>query len=269
MLDKLTKYLPYIAIAVVVYILWSMSRVQNAHTALLIQMAGKLGILPNDQSVGIPPEAIKSFHVTTPQKQAPETPAETESEDERIVRIAEKIYSGKNVGKADQSFYAQFSKDIEEEVQFFLEDDLRTISEKITNGQEISEEQVDLYQKHYTDLSGKLSLKELTIADVTIIPTVKKEIIEPQTKEERKHIVMTFFEDGMPKIIGTIAKLYADKTGLAVSTGNTAKLLDSLLEEKKLMNQKILHNKRNKVFYGRPEWFDGKKFQKEYFKKIV
>ena len=262
-MEKLTKFLPYIFLAVVVYILWSISRVQNAHTALLIQMAGKLGIPPNDHVAEIHP----SPQAITPKKETQEPP--TETEDERIVRIAEKIYSGKNVSKADQSFYAQFSKDIEEEVQFFLEDDLRTISEKITNGQEISEEEVALYQKHYTDLSGKLSLKELTIADVKIIPTVKKEIIEPQTKEERKHIVMTFFEDGMPKIIGTIANLYADKTGLAVSTGNTAKLLDSLLEEKKLMNQKILHNKRNKVFYGRPEWFDGKKFQKEYLKKIA
>lgn len=256
------KYLMIALIGVVLFILLKMNKVMSLQTTLMIGMAGKMGV-KFDEEV---PEA-KKVAVTPPPAQEQESEGEEENTDEEIVRIAEKLYKGKSLTKKDKDFYDKFKKEIDEESEFFLTDDLKGISEKITNRQELNEGEAELYKENYEDFKDELKLAELT-ENIPVVPIPEKDLVRPENETERIQLLLSFFSDGMPKVIGALAKMYADKTGLAVSTGNTAKLLDKMLEAKTLMNQKILHESRNKVFYGLPDWFDGKKFQKEYLKKL-
>lgn len=254
------KYILIGLIVVVLFILTKMNKVMGMQTTLMIGMAQKMGVTGEIEFQST--RQAKAEHVEEAKEKEEE---ETEDKDEAIVRIALRVYSGKAINKKDKEFYEKFKKDIDEEAGFFLEDDMTRIAQAIKAGNELTQEDADLYISNLPAFQERLQLPNIT---VPIIPSIPKDIVELETEQDRKHLMLTFFDDGDPKTRGALAKSYADKTGLAVSEGNTSKLLDKLLEEKKLMNQKILHNSRNKVFYGLPHWFDGKKFLKEYLKKI-
>ena len=264
-MDKFAKYIPYVLLALFGFMLWRMSKVQNMHTALLIGMAGKMGVIP-EQKAGVKGNRADGKKHQK-EIEAEDTETDPVDEDEEIVRIAEKLYAGKILNKKDKDYYFEHKKDIDEEAVFFMTDDLQRISNLIKESKEITSDDVEFYKKNFDEYSEDLKLEELP-ADIKII---EKQIVQISSEEDRKHLILSFLDDGIPKTIGAFANLFAEKTGLAPSTGNTAKVLDKLLAEEKLKNQKIAcgNPKRNKVFYGFPDWFDGKKFQKEYLKKIA
>lgn len=254
-MDKIEKYFPVVLIGIVIFILWRMNKVMNMQTSLLIGMAGKLGVLPQENKV----RSQKSQENTEHQ--------EPENNDDEIVRIAEKIYNGKNLNKKDKEFYEKFEKDINEETGFFLQDDLKRIAEDIKSEKELTQDDIDLYKGSLKKFQKELDLPELP-SEVKVKEVIKKEMNVPPTSEGKEKLIMSFFEDGIPKTLSILAELYANECGLVPSTGNTSKIVYKLEEDEKLKSKKILHQSRNKIFYGLPFWFDNKKFKKEYLQKI-
>lgn len=229
-MEKWDKYIMLLLLGVVLFMLVKMNKVMGAQTNLMIGMAEKLGI--SNGSVNTQHEAIKS---------KTEHKKELESDDEEIVRIAERLYAGKSLSKKDTEYYKAFKKDIDEEAEFFLADDMNRIAGEINAGNELTQEDATLYIKNLSEFKEKLNLPDIT---VPVKEKTVKEGIVLETMEDRKHLLLTYFNDGIPKTKGVLATLYADDAGLVVSEGNTAKLLDKLLEEKKLMNQKMLNGGR-------------------------
>lgn len=254
-MEKWGTYILLALLAVVLFVLLKMNKVMAVQTNLMVGMAGKLGVTVSSDNA----EDEEKEHKVENKK-------ELQSDDEEIVRIAQRLYTGKSLGKKDTEYYNSFKKEIDEEAGFFLADDMVRIAGEINSGNEITQEDATLYIKYLGEFQEKLSLPNIT---VPVKAKPFKEIKVLETMEDRKHLLLTYFDDGVPKTKGSLAKSYADDAGLVMSEGNTAKLLDKLLEEKKLMNQKRLHNNRNKVFYGLPHWFEGKKLSKEYSQKII
>lgn len=258
-MDKIEKYFPLVLIGIVLFLLYRMNKMMNMQTSLLIGMAGKLGVIPEDK-----PQATSH----KPQENTEHQEPSKEEQDEEIVRIAEKLYNGKILSKKDKEFYKEFKKDIDEETVYFLADDLQRISDAIKNETELTEEDVAMYKKNFDAFKDKLKLEELP-AEVKIKEVKKREINTPDTPEGKEKLMMSFFEDGIPKTLTTLAELYAKECGLVVSSGNTSKIVYKLEEDEKIKGQKILHQSRNKIFYGLPDWFEGKKLKKEVRKKII
>lgn len=90
----------------------------------------------------------------------------------------------------------------------------------------------------------------------------------PLAKEERLKLILSFFTDGIPKTISELSPMYAKATGTKGSAGSLYNLFGRL-EEGTLQTQKMIIDERAKVYYGLPEWFDGKKLKKEYKSKIA
>lgn len=268
MLKHWDKFILMGLVIIVLVVVLRMNKVMAMQTNIMVGMAERLGMTPE----AITPK-IKTTSTKAQVKNNKETDTEEEEEevdvDEEIVRIAERLYVKKLLNKKDKEFYADHKKDIDEETEFFLEDDMKRIADEIKGAKNLTQEDADLYLDNLDKFQDRLQLPNLRVLEVTIKETPKKDIVELHNEEERKHLILTFFSDGVPKNIGTLANLYAEKSGLVASTGNTAKLLDKLLEEEKLKNQKILHQSRNKVFYGLPSWFEKNKLKKEYLNKIL
>lgn len=263
-MEKFSKYLPWIiGAAIILGLLW-ISKMIKLQTSILIGVAGKLGVTPDDST---PSTRHNEQESSNDNESAHE---ETEEEAEKILDLAEKIWDGKNLTKKEKEFLEKFKTQVSEEVEVLCQEDLQTISNAITNKEELTQDDVDWYKAHFDKYQKSLNLVPLTDeVKIKAEEFKNEEVLQPETEEDRKHILLSFLDDGIPKNGSLLAVMYAKKTGLAVSTGNTSKLLDRLLAEGKLKNQKILHNSRNKVFYGLPAWFDNKKFHKDYIKKIL
>lgn len=263
MLQNWDKYILIGLMIVVLFILTRMNKVMSLQTTLLVGMATKLGVSSDDDDV----------QIRRPVKKEVEEPqGETEEESNQIIDIAEKIHNGIKLTKKETEFKARFEKEIEEELQECIEDDMKSIAEDIKNGVEITKDDFVFYNGNHARLKEKLELAELVTEDIKIKeaeePDTNTEKVAPENEHERKHLLLSFFDDGIPRANSQLAVMYAKVTGLVPSTGNTAKILDVLLEEGKLKNKKMLSQSRNKVFYGLPHWFEGNKFIKEYLIKI-
>ena len=88
----------------------------------------------------------------------------------------------------------------------------------------------------------------------------------PMAAGERLKLILSFFEDKIPKNITQIANLYAQETKTKAHTGNISTTVGTLVEEGKLMCVKA--GKNNKVYHGPPQWFDKKRMKEEYLKNI-
>lgn len=260
MYSKIDRYI-LIAILVVVIIVLYFSYKNNKDTgeqsSLLLSMANRLDFNT------LPPVKTEQVDNTPliPREETPEDGPE-------IIRIAEKIYSGKDLTAHEKQFQIIFANEINEEIEFchkfyplvkkFIEGEKEFTDEEkqfYENNSEAIESELKRLRSKQLDNDENSSSDNLTGANPPLAPG------------ERLKMILSFFEDGIPKTVTQLADLYASKTGTKASKGNISTIF-SKLEGNQLLWQKIEHNSRWKVFYGLPEWFDGKKLKKEFKQKI-
>lgn len=267
MYSKIDRYI-LIAILVVVIIILYYSYKNNKDTGeqsgLLVAMANKLnasaGIEQTYSNIklDIEPKSGNTIKIV-PREETPEDGPE-------IARIAEKIYWREKLTKEEDDFVAIFPIQIDEEVEFCNQ--LFQLVRKFMDGvTDFTDE-----EKQFYDTNSEIIELELNKRKVAQDPNQKltndiKGANPPLAAGERLKIILSFFDDGIPKTVTQIADMYAEKTGTKASKGNVSTIFGKL-EGKQLLWQEIEHNSRWKVYYGLPEWFEGKKLKKEYKSKI-
>lgn len=266
------KWIMLILIIAVLFILFRMNKVMASQTTLMMNMAQHIGMNGASPPRTVPAQQQSQQSASPPASSEPAQ--ETEEDSKEIVRIADKLMRGKKLTKAEQEFQAKFPNQIEEEKGFSIQEEMTRIALEIKkDGAEVTQEEIDFYQQYFPAFKEHLQAEhqiDFHVQQVKIKPVVEKQkTTEALDEAGKKHLVLTMFTDGVPKYLAQLAQMIAKETGLSVSSGNTAKLMDKLLEEKKLKNEKRLYKSRTCVFYGLPEWFEKNgKLKKEYAKNI-
>lgn len=264
------NWIMIILIIAVLFILFRMNKVMASQTTFMMNMAQHIGMNPASPPRTVPAQQSNQQSASPPASSEPAQ--ETEEDSKEIVRIAEKLMRGKNLTKAEKEFQAKFSAQIEEEKGFSIEEEMTRIALEIKkDGAECTQEEIDFYQHYFPAFKDRLQAEhaiDFTVQKITIKPEEQKKSTESLDEAGKKHIILSMFTDSIPKSLTELAKRFSTETGLALSTGNTAKVLDKLLAEEKLKNEKRLHNSRHMVFYGLPVWFEKNKLKKEYVKNI-
>lgn len=241
------RKLDYVMLGIIGFILFlviRMNKTMNAQSILLIGIAERLGVTP-----------ARELNINT-QRETSDSTNTTESTNDQ-----------------------QSSNELNEEEKKIMNEMIR-ISDKIKAKEALSEKEVELYNKFFDILSSDLNLAEISKEGEEIKEKTKEEAKEKGNKtppvivkrvsgEEKERIVFDDLKSTLtPKIVGEIAKLIAKATDTKPTDGNTYNFLVTLLKSGKLKTFETYHNKKNKVFYALPEWFDGKKLKKEILKNI-
>lgn len=266
------KWIMLILIIAVLFILFRMNKVMATQTTMMMNIAQHMGM-----GGASPPRTLPAQNQQQQQGESPQASSEpaqeTEEDGKEIVRIADKLIRGKKLTKAEQEFQAKFPNQIEEEKGFSIQEEMTRIALEIKkDGAEVTQEEIDFYRHYFPAFKEHLQAEhqiDFEVQKITIKPVEAKKSTETFDEAGKKHLVLTMFVDGVPKYLAQLATRIAKETGLSVSSGNTAKLMDKLLEEQKLKNEKRLYKSRTCVFYGLPEWFEKSgKLKKEYAKNI-
>lgn len=139
------------------------------------------------------------------------------------------------------------------------------ISDKIKAKEKIIRKDKKYYTNNFDDMHEDLRLadpSEIILEEPSSKAPAKKKL----THEEKHIIILTFFEDDIPKQLSAIDKLLSEKTGTKPNKGNTHSLMKEMLKSEKIETYNV--KKGDKVFYVLPDWMDGKKLKKEYLNKI-
>lgn len=258
-MEKINTYLLIVVLIVVVavlYFVYNNKKEVSSQSDLLLAMAKKIGTQPVHK-----------------QAESNEPPEETEEDGFEIVRIAEKLYRHEPLTAKEKKFQSLFQNQIEEELAYCNQ--FYPLVKKFVDGvTEFTDAEKEFYDNNSSAIEAELNrIKESSNPDnspthqLTNSPTLSGGN-PPLAQGERLKVILGFFEDGIPKTVTDISSLYAQKTGTAPSKGNMSTIFGKL-EGKELMCEEIKHNSRWKIFYGLPEWFDGKKLKKEYKQKIA
>lgn len=279
-MEKFERYILIVILIVaiaILYFVYNNKKDTLSQSDLLLAMAKKMQVANVSEIV----ENSKSEKDNKIQ----DTQEETEEESKEIVRIAEKIYSGSgDLTKQEKEFQYRFSEEIQEEIEYCSQ--FYPLVQKFVSRQtEFTDLEKQFYENNSDAIEHELnkiksaqsSHESITKDDeqkhpsVVLLNASASNIPEggnpPLAQGERLKIILGFFEDGVPKTVTEISELYAQTTGTIASKGNMSTIFGKL-EGKELLWEKIKHNSRWKIFYGLPEWFDGKKLKKEYKQKI-
>lgn len=164
----------------------------------------------------------------------------------------------KNLNQESQPEEKQEIMD-EEEEDLIIVKEMTRISDMIKAKEKISEKDAKYYNHYINEMH-----EDLQLAPSEEILVFSKEDKKRLTADEKKVLILTFFDDAKAKTVNDVAKMLAKATGIKPNEGNTHTLLKSLIENKNLFTQELKHGGKKKVFYGLPDWFDGKKLKKEY-----
>lgn len=289
---KLDRYL-IIAILVCVvaclYFLFTNKKDTNDQNNLLLAMAEKLRVGDVDSSEN--------------KQQVQQAPQKTEEEQYQIEAIADKICFGKELNDEEKKFQKKFNNDINIELkrsQTILGNILNKFLSGSKDFDEFEKEFYEFYQadidtivqnrKCFDSVIKKLTegITEFTAEELQCQQNYPKEIEAvlakiqkekekgsqglskanpPLAAGERLKIILAMFDDGIPKTVTELAQLYADKTKTKVNPGNVSTIFGKLVDDKKLLCQKI--GKNNKIYHGLPEWFEKGKLKPEYKQKIT
>lgn len=275
-MDKTERYI-LIAILIIVivifYFVYNNKKDTISQSELLLAMAAKMQITPINKVVEN--LALKTENNSKTDSSDNE---ETEQDSIEIVRIAEKIYSDLELTKKEKEFESVFSEEIQEEVAYCAQ--FYPLVKKFVSGEkEFTDQEKEFYENHSDAIESELNkikasqaIKDEGNNNPVIIPLLEASNVPeggnpPLAQGERLKVILSFFEDSIPKTVTEISNLYSQKTGTIASKGNMSTIFGKL-EGKELLWEKIKHNSRWKIFYGLPEWFDGKKLKKEYKQKI-
>lgn len=251
-------------------------------------------------------EKLRVGHIDASEKkqeQVKQNPQKTEEEQYQIEAIADKICFGKELNEEEKKFQKKFNNDINIELkrsQTILGNILNKFLSGAKDFDEFEKEFYEFYQadidtiiqnrKCFDSVIKKLTegITEFTAEELQCQQNYPKEIEAvlakiqkekekgsqglskanpPLAAGERLKIILSMFDDGIPKTVTELAQLYADKTKTKVNPGNVSTIFGKLVDDKKLLCQKI--GKNNKIYHGLPEWFEKGKLKPEYKQKIT
>lgn len=303
MLDKINRFIPLlilIVVVVILYFVFTNKKDTADQSNLLLAMAEKLGAKPKEKVetlVEIISEKIKTSEEVKPKftdeeqneilriadmlcfnkelnaeeykfynKFNTHIDLELKNSNKILDTILQKFLSGaKDFDEYEKEFYETNQADIDPIVEF--EKKIESIIKKRTTGiTEFNEEELEFQQNHQKEIEEELNRinKGTTSINASAEQTTYlKGANPPLAQGERLKIILSLFDDGIPKSPKTIAQLYSEKTGTVFSKPNISGVLGKI-EGKQLLCQEIKGRSDGKYFYGLPEWFDGKKFKKEY-----
>lgn len=286
------KYITYLLIAILIIALaclffaFTNKKDTDSQSDLLRAMAEKLRV--ENQS-----DKNESKH-----NKSEQAIAKTEEDEIQIIRIADIICFGEELDADEKKFYKRFKSDIDKELEY-SRGTLSSIIEKFMSDKndfsddqkkyyEVNQEKIDYiiqHKKYFNSLIKKLieGATDFSTEELQFQENYPKEIEAelkrlkktsdnklskanpPLAAGERLKIILSLFDDGIPKIAAEIARLYAKKTDTKVHTGNMSGIIGKLVDDHKLLNVKI----DSKFYLAPPEWFDGRKLKPEYKEKIT
>lgn len=168
----------------------------------------------------------------------------------------------------EQEFYEVNKDEIDQIVQNKMLFD--SIIKKMTEGRnDFTAQEFELQQMYGPQIEAELTrLKKASeIINTPGAPNITefKGANPPTAADQRLKVILSLFEDGIPKIVSEVANLYAEATKTKSHTSTCSDALGKLVDEGKLMCAKPIGRK---VYHGLPAWFDGKKLKPEYEKHI-
>lgn len=274
-------------------ILKDQSKVQSDHSQVLIGLAKKL---IGDTAPAPQPAEAK------PEKKAEEQPTIplTVEEETSIIRIADKLCFGKELDAEENALAAIFPKQIKAESER-SKNTLNSLISKFLSGsgsKDFTQPEKDFYEDNQVDIdtmvqNGKLAASviskimagntdfsaeelqyqqnypkqiEAELSRLKALAEKSKGSDPPSAADQRLKLILSFFEDGIPKTVTELSKLYASATKTTPSKGNASNIFGKLVEEGKLLCQKAGRGKP--VYHGLPTWFENDKLKPEYQQKI-
>lgn len=209
-------------------------------------------------------------------KEAKEVTEEKADADfERVKEISEKIYFKKPLTAGDLEFKQNNEAEIAEDLKYCAL--FYPLVDKFLKGEkDFTDSEKEFYEANKEEVDGHLNRLKTTETTLPIAHAQLNEITStqdlkksspPMAKEEREKLILSMFEDGVPKNVSELADQYSRLTNTKPSKGNISTMFGKM-EGTLLLCQEIKHGSRWKVYYGLPQWFDGKKMKKEYKLKI-
>lgn len=290
------KYITYLLIALLILalaclvFLWLNHRETKDQSTLLVAMAEKLGAVKEKRQVAAKNESANNESGST-------NNSISEEEQDQIVAIADKLCFDKELTDEENALYKRFSVEIDKEKEN-SEKVLNTIVDKFLNKGELNAYEKEFYDFYPEDIDSIVRdamlfnsiIKKLTEGNNDFTEEelqfrennakeIEKELLSlkeadenkkganpPLVQGERIKIILSFFEDGVPKTVTELAEMYSDRTGTKVNKGNISTIFGKLVDQHKLIA--IKPQADGKVYHGLVEWFDGKKLKPQYAEKI-
>lgn len=259
MYNKIDRYILIAVLVVVIAILYFVYKNKQEtgdQSNLLLAMADKLGASSE-------PEAKADTYKIT-------------EDDNTTVTIAEKLYFKKGLTQIESEYYHVYKDQVEAEFEF-SKSYHPLVNKFVIGATEFTDDEKAFYDANKDIIDAEVERRKEMNANKAIIvplhpadetdPAIIKGANPPMARGERLKVILSFFEDGVPKSVTQLSELYAAHTGSPVNKGNMSSMFGKL-EGKELLHQDIQKDGRWRVYYGLPEWFDGKKLKKEYKLKI-
>lgn len=191
--------------------------------------------------------------------------------------IINKFLSGsQEFDEYEKEYYETFQAQIDNIINF--KKSIDALALKISQGiTDFSPEELELKQNHPKPIEDALAeIKKNEKAKggngtdngKAKISTPAKDLKganPPLSADQRLKIILSLFEDGVPKTVTELATLYAEKAKVNFNKGNISKIFGRLVDEEKLMCERF---KSGKVYHGPPTWFENKKLKTHYKQNI-
>lgn len=195
---------------------------------------------------------------------------EQENSEKILSIIVDKFLNGsksQDFNSYEKEFYESYPQEVDEIVRYEME--LASIVKKITSGStDFSAEELQFQQNNAKEIEAELAAiaaKEVVSSAkiLKVVPPLNPDLSKaapPLTDDSRLKVILSAFEDGMPKMVGEIP----------VTNKAMHKTIGRIEEKGQLLSYKfyVPEKKRDMIFYGLPQWFDGKKLKPEFVEKI-
>lgn len=294
---QLPKYIPYLLAGIFIVSLASLyflitnkkdtdnqSDVLSAQSGLLIALAKKLG-------ADNPPS-------TSSAKESVAPALKTQEEEDKIIIISDKICFNKPLDADEKEFQNRFPNEIKKESQRSKQTLTSVIDKFLAGKNDFNQSEQDFYQDNQADIDTMVQDKKLfaSVIDKLVagktdftpaeleyqqnnpkgieaeLARIKKgseklaSATPPHAANDRLKIILSFFENKIPKTVSEICKLYAEKTNTNPDKGNFSRILGKIVDDGFLVCQSAKNGA--KVYHGLPDWFENKKLKPEYQQKI-
>lgn len=288
---QVPKYITYILIALLIiglvclYFLFENRKNTGEQSSLLLAMAKKLEGIPEKEKRAENKTEYKEKSITDEQQ-------------DMIVSIADKLCFDKELSEDENKFYKDFSVEIEKEMENSQKVLSAVINKFLSGSKDFDEYEKEFYEYYPNEIDSIVQYEKLfqsVITKLTTGPTefsdqelefqqnypkeIEKELARikkesenkkganpPMAPGQRLKTILEFFNDGFPRTVTDLAKLYAEKTNTGINKGNMSTIFGKLVKDHKLICIKA--GPDGKVYHGLPEWFDGKKLKPEFQKNI-
>lgn len=208
------------------------------------------------------------------------TPAEPTDKDwEKIFAISEKIYKDQKLTKSEEAFYTKWKEKIDSDIEFCKQ--FYPVVLKFMDGQELTDEDREFYETNQEEVDKEVNHRKGKLADtgsekpednVSLVPQSSASQHQssdlngakpPLAIEERNRIILSLFEDGIPKTVKKLHDLFKAQTGH--DYGKNAYRVFGSMEGKFI----TAYKKGDKTYYCLPEWFEGRKLKSEFKNRIA